>query len=130
MRRARSFLGAEEQARGIGVSPAGTMPLFERPFRRGMKASAGAAASKWSGPDFATVEAAILTLAAHGAPFTADDVWAVCPNVLVSKGLSSMLNTCARRGLIHNTGELRVSHRGGEHDHAQRLTVWKGGPRP
>lgn len=134
MRRPRSFLGAEQQARGERGGDGGPLPLFSQPapkpeptpFERGMEASR-AAASKWSIEECATVDGAIRQLAASGERFTSDDVWRICPSVPFGKGLGGRLNAAARAGVIRNTGDMVISSRGGEHDHAQRLTVWVGG---
>jgi len=100
-------------------------PLFAGAFARGMAGSA-LAAGKWTPLQIAQVESAIRACAATGAPFTADDVWARVPDVPVTKGLAARLSAAARRGIIRRTDELRISTRGGEHDHGQRLTVWIG----
>lgn len=130
-RRPGSFAGAEALAAGQPSSrDAG--PLFDRApkkrsgFEAGMESSEASAASAWSPADRALVDAAIRALAQNGTPFTSEDVWKAVPAVPVTKGLSSRLNAAARAGVIVNTGELRTASRGGEHDHAQRLTVWKG----
>lgn len=100
-----------------------------RPFDVGMAASA-ASGSRWSIEDFAVLDAAIRKLAASGERFTSDDVWRLSPTVKFTKGIGAKLTAAARSGLIHNTGERRVSARGGDHDHAQSLSVWKGGSKP
>ena len=101
----------------------GVGPLFEKPFERGMAESARAG-GKWTDAQVASVDNAIRTLALRGGDFTADDVWRLVPHVPVTKGLASRLNVAARAGLIVNTGRLAIARRGGDHDHAQRLSVW------
>lgn len=100
-------------------------PKEPTPFDRGMSGSE-AAARKWTDEQSAAVDAAIAGVAAVFDTFTADEVWHVLgPDFPVTKGLASRLKVAANRGLIVSTGELRVSSRGGAHDHAQRLTVWR-----
>jgi hypothetical protein len=43
----------------------------------------------------------------------------------VTKGMTARLMVAERRGVIKNTGEITYAKRGGQHDHAQRLTIWQ-----
>lgn len=87
------------------------------------------AATKWDENQKALVDDAIVMVAskrADGGTFTSDDVWAqLRGSVPVTKGLTARLMMAEREGTIENTGETAISDRGGEHDHGQRLTVWR-----
>lgn len=89
-------------------------------------AGSALAARRWTPEEVARVDAAIRTAAATGREFTADDVWELLPGLLVTKGLAGRLMAAANAGLIRNTGKTAQARRGGEHDHAQRLSVWQG----
>jgi hypothetical protein len=39
--------------------------------------------------------------------------------------MTARLLVAQRNGVIKNTGEITFAERGGEHDHAQRLTIWQ-----
>lgn len=94
-------------------------------FARGMCGSA-LAAGKWSADELSAVDGAICTVAHHRDLFTADDVWATLPEGFpVTKGLAGRLNAAVNRGIIANTGSTAFARRGGEHDHRQRLAVWR-----
>lgn len=102
--------------------------LFDAPtgFAAGMEASQIAADHKWTPEQIQQVDHAIW-LCAHFAPtFTADDVWRRLPaDFPVTKGMAARLNQAARKGIIENTGQTTIARRGGDHDHGQRLTVWR-----
>ena len=95
-------------------------------YARGMEGSQ-LSAGKWTPEEVAKVDDAIARAAAELPEFTADDVWARCPGVRVTKGLASRLNVARRRGVIESTGRVTFAHRGGQHDHRQRLAVWRAG---
>lgn len=101
-------------------------PPAPTPFEVGMAASSKAARYRWSPAEIAAVDRAI-ELCAHFQPeFTADDVWKRLPKDFpVTKGLASRLNVAANRGLIVATDRTRKAGRGGDHDHGQRLTIWR-----
>lgn len=106
-----------------------SLPLFDSrptPMQKGMNGSARAA-GKWTDAEIAALDAAIRGLAASGREFTTDDVWAAAPTVPITKGVASRLRSMQSRGVIRSTEKRRVSRRGGDHDHAQTLTVWIGG---
>jgi hypothetical protein len=95
-------------------------------FARGM-AGSDAAASRWSEEEVAAVDDAIAELAERGDPFTTDDVWALIPEVPITKGIAGRLNRARHKGLIVNTGRLAIARRPSKvHNHAQRLSVWIG----
>jgi hypothetical protein len=95
-------------------------------FQKGMTESARSAEAKWTPDQIAQVDRAI-ELCHHFQPeFTADDIWARLPKDFpVTKGLASRLNVAARKGLIQATDRTRKASRGGDHDHGQRLTIWR-----
>jgi hypothetical protein len=97
-----------------------------QPFEKALQASQTAADSKWSAMQQAQVDAAIRRAAVAKTFITADDVWAQLPGTFpVTKGLAARLNVAARKGYIENTGTTTTAKRGGTHDHAQRLTLWR-----
>ncbi len=100
-------------------------PAKRTPFQEGMKRSADSAKGRWSDEEKAQVDAAIASAARELEDFTSDDVWQRCQDVPITKGMASRLNVAARAGSIENTGQLRICRRGGKHDHAQRLSVWR-----
>jgi hypothetical protein len=83
------------------------------------------AASRWTAAEEGRVDDAIARAARELPTFTADDVWERCPGVPVTKGLAGRLLAAARAGTIENTGATTTAQRGGQHDHAQRLSVWR-----
>lgn len=86
------------------------------------------AANRWDEGQKALVDDAIVIVAAKraGETFTSDAVWAQLNNAVpVTKGLTARLIAAEREGTIENTGETTISERGGEHDHGQRLTLWR-----
>jgi hypothetical protein len=96
------------------------------PFDRGMAASERAARARWTPEQLDQVNAAIEAAARRHPSFTSDDVWAELGDGFpVTKGLASLLTAAKRRGVIASTGEVRMSSRGGDHDHGQRLVVWR-----
>ena len=107
--------------------PAATPPESPDPWSRARNGS-DAAARAWSPEQAARVDEAIAACARSGRDFSADDVWRAAPGVPVTKGLAARLITAARRRVIENTGRLTTATRGGKHDHAQRLVVWRGVP--
>lgn len=95
------------------------------PFERGMDGSRRAA-RKWTEDEAKKVDAAIAAVAGRLPTFTADAVWAELGDGFpVTKGLASRLTAAKNRGLIENTGTVAPARRGGDHDHAQRLSVWR-----
>jgi hypothetical protein len=94
------------------------------PFERGMHGSA-LAGYKWTVLEKARIDEAIVRCARELEEFTADDVWERAPSVPVTKGLAGRLNAANHRGLIESTGRVAFAARGGEHDHRQRLAVWR-----
>ena len=72
------------------------------------------------------MDQAIRNAAAKKTFITADDVWAELPATFpVGKGLAARLLAACRAGTIENTGTTTTARRGGAHDHAQRLTIWR-----
>lgn len=95
-------------------------------FLKGMEESHKAAVHKWTPEQIAQVDQAITLCASSGDDFTADDVWSRLPvGFPVTKGLASRLNVAARQKRIIATDRTRKSRRGGDHDHGQRLTIWR-----
>jgi uncharacterized protein (DUF1684 family) len=94
-------------------------------FVAGLYGSIISANHKWTDREKIDVDLAIKR-AAHLMPeFTTDDVWRILgPLFPVSKGMASRLNLAVNRGIITNTGRISYANRGGDHDHAQRLTIW------
>jgi len=94
-------------------------------FRVAMALSQEAANRKWTLAEQAIVDQAICHVARMMPEFTADDVWArLGRSFPVNKGMAARLNMAARLGTIRNTGKIGFADRGGDHDHAQRLTIW------
>lgn len=95
------------------------------PFDRGMDGSRRAA-RKWTADEAAKVDQAIETIARRKITFTSDAIWLeLGADFPVTKGLASRLTVAKNRGLIENTGRMTKAKRGGDHDHAQRLSVWR-----
>jgi len=95
-------------------------------LERGLELSQGSADAKWSTAQAAAVDQAIRNAAAKKTFITADDVWAELPATFpVGKGLAARLLAACRAGVIENTGTTTTARRGGAHDHAQRLTIWR-----
>ena len=94
-------------------------------FVAGLYGSRVSANHKWTDREKIDVDLAIKR-AAHLMPeFTTDDIWRILgPLFPVSKGMASRLNLAVNRGIIQNTGRISYADRGGDHDHAQRLTIW------
>lgn len=87
------------------------------------------AARKWTAEQIAAVDEAIRLCVKFCPTFTADDIWARLPKTFpVTKGLAGRLKAASTAGLCHATNETRKSSRGGEHDHGQRLVVWRSTP--
>jgi hypothetical protein len=60
-----------------------------------------------------------------GGEFTTDAIWARLGGAVpVTKGLTARLQRARRDGLLDTTGKTTITERGGENDHAQRLTIW------
>lgn len=98
----------------------------EQPSVRPVAAPRPARASTWTITQRAEVLEAIRTVARTRTEFTADDVWReLAGRVPVTKGLAAVLTRAAALGDIVNSGRTTVAARGGQHDHAQRLTVWQ-----
>jgi hypothetical protein len=95
-------------------------------YRLAMALSQEAANRKWTPTEQQQVDNAIRHVARMRPEFTADDVWArLGVSFPVNKGMAARLNVAVRAGVIINTGRTTFSERGGDHDHAQRLTVWR-----
>jgi hypothetical protein len=81
---------------------------------------------KWTPEQVAAVDAAIAGCVTFLPFWTADDIWQRLPKDFpVTKGLAARLNAAAKRGLCQATDRTRKSSRGGDHDHGQRLTIWR-----
>jgi hypothetical protein len=93
-------------------------------FAAGLEGSERAA-TRWDEHQKALVDDAIIIVAskrAGGGTFTTDDVWAQLNGAVpVTKGMTGRLTAAE----IENTKQTVISDRGGEHDHGQRLTVWR-----
>lgn len=98
--------------------------MSSKAFNLGMLGSS-AAAGAWTPQQKAAVDEAIRRCALSMDEFTTDDVWTLIPDVPVTKGIAAHLNALVRSGLIENTLRLKIAERGGDHDHAQRLTIWR-----
>ena len=95
-------------------------------LERGLELSQGSADAKWDTRQAAAVDQAIRNAAAKKTFITADDIWAELPATFpVGKGLAARLLAASRAGVIENTGTTTTARRGGAHDHAQRLTIWR-----
>jgi len=105
-----------------------TEQLELRPFERGM-AGSERAARRWTPAQVRDVDKAIRDCARFRETFTTDDVWAEVrssdPDFPITKGIGGRLNAARHAGLIENTGQTTIARRGGQHDHAQRLSVWR-----
>jgi hypothetical protein len=96
------------------------------PYGQAMQISQAVADAKWTPFQQRQVDEAIAWCARTLGLFTADDVWKrLGQHFPVTKGLAGRLNAAVKRHIIVNTGATRHADRGGEHDHAQRLTVWR-----
>ena len=95
-------------------------------MRIAMAESQASANAKWTPEQQDRVDAAIRKMARMLPRLTADQVWyelgATFP---VTQGMTARLLVAQRQGVIKNTGEIAYAKRGGEHDHAQRLTIWQ-----
>jgi len=88
--------------------------------------SQASANANWSLEQQTQVDAAIVKMARMKPRFTADEVWyELGVSFPVTKGMTARLMVAERRGIIKNTGEITYAKRGGQHDHAQRLTIWQ-----
>ena len=88
--------------------------------------SQASANAKWTPEQQAQVDAAIVKMARMKPRFTADEVWyELGASFPVTKGMTARLMVAERRGVIKITGEITCAKRGGQHDHAQRLTIWQ-----
>lgn len=86
----------------------------------------GWASNKWTALEKEMVREAIRRCAWEYIRFTTDQVWAELPkDFLVTKGMTAMLNALARLEVIENTGIKTFARRGGIHDHAQTLNIWR-----
>jgi hypothetical protein len=100
-------------------------PTAEDPWGEAI-AGSERAAGRWTRAERDLVDAAIRAVATMLDEFTADDVWSeLAGRVPVTKGLTSRLLVAARAGVMVNSGRTTIARRGGEHDHAQRLTIWR-----
>ncbi len=88
--------------------------------------SQASANARWSRAEQDQVDAAIRKMARMQPTFTADEVWyELGPAFTVTKGMTARLMVAERKGIIKNTKQITYAKRGGEHDHAQRLTIWQ-----
>lgn len=95
------------------------------PFDRGMAGSARAA-RRWTPDEAGAVDRAIEAVARRTETFTSDEVWRELGDGFpVTKGMASRLTAAKNRGVIASTGETRIASRGGDHDHGQRLSLWR-----
>ena len=95
-------------------------------MRIAMAESQASANAKWTPQEQDRVDAAIRKMARMLPRFTADQVWyELGASFPVTKGMTARLMVAERRGVIKNTGEITYAKRGGQHDHAQRLTIWQ-----
>lgn len=95
------------------------------PFDRGMAGSTRAA-RRWTPDETQRVDAAIENVARRVDLFTSDDVWLELGDGFpVTKGMASRLIAAKNRDVIASTGEVRTARRGGNHDHGQRLSLWR-----
>jgi hypothetical protein len=82
-------------------------------------------ANRWSEDQKQLVLNAIIAVAKENEEFTTDLVWQYLNGAVpVTKGMTAMLRSASRKGILDSTGKTEVSSRGGEHDHGQRLTIW------
>lgn len=93
-------------------------------FNLGMLGSSNAG-DAWTEEQKKRIDSAIRKCATTMEEFTTDDVWALVPDVPVTKGIASRLLPFVRSGMIENSLRLKIAERGGIHDHAQRLTIWR-----
>ena len=95
-------------------------------MRVAMVESQASANAKWTPQQQLQVDQAIIKMARMMPRFTADQVWyELGVTFPVTKGMTARLLVAQRNGVIKNTGEITFAERGGEHDHAQRLTIWQ-----
>jgi hypothetical protein len=95
-------------------------------MRVAMVESQASANAKWTPQQQMQVDTAIRKMARMLPRFTADQVWyELGASFPVTKGMTARLLVAQRNGVIKNTGEVTFAERGGEHDHAQRLTIWQ-----
>lgn len=95
-------------------------------FGAGLGASQSSAEGRWTEGDRALVLDAVRRVATRQETFTTDEVWGLLDGAVpVTKGMTAMLTEAKRRGWIESTDTTTIARRGGEHDHAQRLTVWR-----
>ena len=95
-------------------------------MRVAMVESQASANAKWTPQQQMQVDTAIRKMARMLPRFTADQVWyELGASFPVTKGMTARLLVAQRNGVIKNTGEITFAERGGEHDHAQRLTIWQ-----
>ncbi len=105
------------------IPPSETDRGRNQPPDRAPSASANA---KWTPQQQMQVDNAIRKMARMLPRFTADQVWyELGASFPVTKGMTARLLVAQRNGVIKNTGEITFAERGGEHDHAQRLTIWQ-----
>lgn len=97
-----------------------------RAFERGMEGSQQSALAKWSDDEVVKVRNAIRAVAGRHHRFTTDEIWKELGDGFpFSKGIGVQMLVVSREGVLKSTGETVISRRGGDHGHAQRLTVWK-----
>lgn len=116
----------QEIATRVAPDPrVGTDPPAELSgFAAGVEGSERAA-RKWNEAEKTQVFEAIRRVAERQEEFTSDEVWAELDGAVpITKGLTSVLLLASRRGICDSTGKTRISQRGGDHDHGQRLTIW------
>lgn len=84
-------------------------------------ARAGAAApGDWT----AAARATLRALAASGAEFTTDDLWAQLPSPPEPRAMGAVIRWGALQGLIVDTGRSRKSNR--PECHARPVSIWQG----
>ncbi len=100
-------------------------PQQPTPFQRGMDGS-HRAAQRWTPAQIYEVRHAIRWCATQFLEFTADDVYDYLgPAFPVTKGMAGQFVWAMAKQILENSGRTRIADRGGEHDHAQRLTIWR-----
>jgi hypothetical protein len=95
-------------------------------MRVAMVESQASANAKWTPQQQLQVDQAIRQNGAHDATlYSRPSLVRTRRTFPVTKGMTARLLVAQRNGVIKNTGEITFAERGGEHDHAQRLTIWQ-----